>query len=134
MLADVGHGRVPVSHRGAVDSFSLALGLLYDVFAVRSPDCLLDSLDWSVSYVDLCLAWRMEPEMLVDFGSPPMNVVEDDGNWPVRFHRARLRDVVFCNKTGHSVVFVVTLRHSPEESHRMCSDGRVEVQVFLWCR
>ena len=40
VLADVGHGRAPVSHRGAVDSFPLVLGSQYDVFAVRSPDCL----------------------------------------------------------------------------------------------
>ena len=126
VLADVGHGRVPVSHRGS----SI---LLYTMFAVRSPDCLLNSLDWSMSYVDPCLAWRVEPEMFVDLGSPPVNVVEDAGNRSVCFHRARLRHVVFCNMAGHSVVFIVSLRQSPEESHRMCSDGRIEVQVFLWC-
>ena len=76
MFVDVGHGRVPVCHRGAVDSFPLVLGLLYGVFAVCCPDCLLNSLNWSVSYVDLCLALRLEPEVLVDLGSPPVNVVE----------------------------------------------------------
>ena len=25
------------------------------------------------------------------------------------------------------------MRHSSEDSHRMCSDCRVEVEVFLWC-
>ena len=129
MFADVGHGRVPVSHRGAVDSFPLVLGLLFYVFAVRSPDCLLNSLDWSVSYVDPCLAWRVEPEVFVDLGSPPVTVVEDDGNRSVCFHRARLRHEVFCFLAGHSVVLVVTLRHSVEESYRMCSNGRIEVQV-----
>ena len=29
--------------------------------------------------------------------------------------------------------FVITLRHSSEDSHRMCSDCRVEVEVLLWC-
>ena len=86
-----------------------------------------------MSHVDLCLAWRLEPEVFVDLGSPPVNVVEDDGNRSICFHRSRLRHVVFCDMAGHSVVFVVTLRHSPEESHRMRSDGRVEVEVLLWC-
>ena len=63
--------------------------------------------------------------MFLDLGSPPVNIVEDDGNWSVRIHRAWLRDVVLCNMTGHSVICVVTLRHSPEELRRMCSDGRV---------
>ena len=92
-----------------------------------------NSLHWSVSYVDLCLAWRLEPEVFVDLGSPSVNVIEDDGNRSVCFHRAWLRRVVFCNLAGHSVVFVITLRQSPEDSRRMCNDCRIDVEVLLWC-
>ena len=68
-----------------------------------------------MSHVDLRLAWRLEPEVFVDLGSPRVDTVENDGNLFVCFHRSRLRHVVFCNMAGHFVVFVVTLRHSPEE-------------------
>ena len=64
------------------------------------PDCLLNSLNWSVSYVDFCLARRLEPEVFVDLGCPSVNVVEDDGNRSVCFHQFRLRRVVFSNLAG----------------------------------
>ena len=112
---------------------SVSCWLADGVLGAGSRDGLLNALHWSVSYVDSSFLRILKPQVFIDLGAPRVNEIEDEGNRSVRFHRARLRDVVLCNMPGHSVVFVVFLRHSPEESHCMCSDGRVEVEVFLWC-
>ena len=127
VLINVGQSQRPVSLRSAVNSLSPGFALADGVLAAGSGDGLLNGLNWSVSYVDSCFPHILEPEAFIDFGSPPVNIVEDDGNRSVRFHLAWLRDVVSGNAAGHLVIAFVALRHPPEGSYGVRDDGSVEV-------
>ena len=127
VLVDISQSQCPVSRCGTVDPFPAGFGLATGVLAAGSRDGLLNGLNRSVSYVDSSFPRILKPEMFINLGSPRVNVVEDDGDRSVRFHRARLRDVVSGNAVSHCVIALAALRHPSEDSYRTRNDGRVEV-------
>ena len=118
VLVDVGHSQCPVSLRGAVNPLPPGFGLLDGVLAAGSRDCLLNSLNWSVSYVDSSVPRVVEPEVSIDLGSPSMDVVEDNCNGSLGSWWTRLRNVVSGDAAGLSVIAFAALGHPSENSYR----------------
>ena len=82
---------------------------------------------WIGPYVDSCFTSPVEPEVLVDFRFPFVDVVENDGNGSVGSQRACLQHVMLGNAAGHSVVAFAALCHPSENPYRIRDDGGVEV-------
>ena len=80
-----------------------------------------------MSYIDSRFSCFVEPEVFIDLGSPIMDAVEADCNGSVGSRWACLRDVVFGNAAGHSVVAFVALRHPPQNPSRIRDENGVEV-------
>ena len=80
VLVNVGQSQCPVSLYGTFNPFPPGFGLADGVLAAGSRDGLLNSLNWSVSYVNSSFPHILEPEVFIDLGSPRVNKVENNGN------------------------------------------------------